>query len=158
MMGNGKMINLKEVDRWLHLMGINMLASLKMDYYKENDDDDTQIIFDNLEFIVPMKKNKAISPIIPLFKVNPYAQISEDSEDKFFYIVIYMNRFVEYKTRIYIIRKPKLYTDIQFNTINVLPKLDDTKYYHINKFNCLLLHYLGHQNVFHRLLGYITDT
>ena len=55
---------------------------------------DTQISYDDLKFIVPINKYKdiylynIISPIIPLFQVNPYEYISENDENKFFYILI----------------------------------------------------------------------
>lgn len=75
------------------------------------------ISYDKLEFqSIYYKRNKnEISPIIPLFKVNPYKMIKNDSLDsnKYFYIVIY-NYYYEKKVHI---KKPMLYTDAKFNKI-----------------------------------------
>ena len=91
---------------------------------------DIHISYDELKYIVP--KNKILypnSPIIPLFKTNPYDYISDQNEKKFIYILIYN---LNYNTRYIIIKKPKIYTDIQLNEIKTLPQTteDDTKYHY----------------------------
>ena len=90
------------------------------------------ISYDKIEFqsiYYKSFKNK-ISPIIPLFKVNPYDIIKKDLLDsnKFFYIVIY-NYYSENKI---LIKKPMLYSNIKFNKINILPQLkgNNTQYYY----------------------------
>ena len=116
-------------------------------YKYENND--VQISYDYKEFIVPMNLTKIVSPIIPLFKDNPYKYISEE-ENKYFYIMIYSYRILYDTPKTYIIKKPKLYNDIQFNKINVLPNLldkDNKKYYYKIKipqgdYNSLLINTL----------------
>ena len=90
---------------------------------------DIQISYDKLEFIVPMNESNTGSPIIPLFKDNPYKNISEDIENKYYYILIYYNIYYFDYSRTYIIKKPKLYDSVEFNKTNVLPK-EDKKYYY----------------------------
>ena len=91
------------------------------------------ISYDKLEYISVYKAfNNGISPIIPLFKVNPYNTIKNDSLDtnKFFYITIYNY----YDEKQFYIKKPMLYSDIKFNKMNILPKLNENNkqfYYQI---------------------------
>ena len=100
---------------------------------------DIQINYDKIEFAVQLMANfdKTSDRIIPLFNTNPYLDISkrdESNEDKFFYISIY-NEDDEHKQPIYI-KKPKLISELQLNTINYLPKLvnENKKYYYRIKF------------------------
>ena len=91
---------------------------------------DIHISYDDLKYQVP--KNKILypnSPIIPLFKTNPYDYIEEKGENAFFYILIYN---LNYNARDIIIKKPKLYSDIKLNEINILPQTaeDEVKYYY----------------------------
>ena len=90
---------------------------------------DIQISYDKLEFMVPMNESNTGSPVIPLFKDNPYKNISEDIDNIFFYIMIYYNIYYLDYSRTYIIKKPKLYDNVEFNKTNVLPK-EDKKYYY----------------------------
>ena len=88
------------------------------------------ISYDKPEFLV--KYNYDISPLTPLFKVNPYDYINKNilnSNDRFFYIVIF-NADANNQT-IYI-KKPKLYSDAKLNKINILNQLDgnNKKYYY----------------------------
>ena len=80
------------------------------------------ISYDKPEFLV--KYQYDISPIIPLFKVNPYDYINKNilnSNDRFFYIVIFND---DNNNQTIYIKKPKLYLDAKLNKINVLNKLD----------------------------------
>lgn len=91
---------------------------------------DIQISYDSIKYLVP--KNKVVyqnSPIIPLFKTNPYNYISNQKSDSFLYILIYN---LNYNAREILIKKPKLYSDINLNEINTLPQAteDDKKYYY----------------------------
>ena len=91
---------------------------------------DIQISYDSLKYLVP--KNKVVyqnSPIIPLFKTNPYNYISKQKSKRFLYISIYN---LNYNTREILIKKPKLYSDIKLNEIYTLPQTteDDKKYYY----------------------------
>ena len=91
------------------------------------------ISYDKLEFQTKYKQDTShISPIIPLFQVNPYKYIPQNlviSKDKFFCVFIFNGNYDE-KT-IYI-KKPMISPDIKFNKINVLPKLseDNAIYYY----------------------------
>ena len=91
---------------------------------------DIQILYDELKFIVPEKsinRYSSLSPIIPLFKVNPYEQIYEKNENKYFYILIYR----KYAKFYFTLKKPKIFTDnLNLNAINYLPKVKDKKYYY----------------------------
>ena len=93
---------------------------------------DILISYEDFQFIAPLDKFEVtssgrISPIIPLFKVNPYEHISEQDNNKYFYILIYL---LKGSNKEYSIKQAKIYTDIlKFNTINPLSKLDK-KYYH----------------------------
>ena len=95
------------------------------------------ISFDKLEFQTICYKIVDRAPTsIPLFRVNPYDYIqnnSSESNNKFFYILIYSG-YLEVST-VYI-KKPMIYTDAKFNTINYLEKLtgNDDKYYYQIKF------------------------
>ena len=99
---------------------------------------DVEIVYDDLQFIVPIYESKYyiginISPIIPLFKINPYNQINEIEDNKFFYILIksYDNSEYAQLYRNFSIKKPKVFTDtLSFNKINVIPKATDNKYYY----------------------------
>ena len=95
----------------------------------ERNELDIHISYDKLEFMVPLNESNTGSPIIPLFKHNPYKNISEDIENKYFYILIYYNIYYIDYGRTYIIKKPKLYDNIEFNKTNALPK-EDKKYYY----------------------------
>ena len=94
---------------------------------------DVEISYDNIQFIVPISRPKytysfSISPIIHLFNINPYEQISQNDDNKFFYILIYtyINRLLTFY-----IQKPIIFTDIlKFKTINVLPNLINNIYYY----------------------------
>ena len=72
------------------------------------------ISYDKLEFQTKYKQDTShISPIIPLFQVNPYKYIPQNlviSKDKFFYIFIFNGNYDE-KT-IYI-KKPMISPDIK---------------------------------------------
>ena len=49
------------------------------------------ISYDKLEFLTKYKQSTYISPVIPLFQVNPYKYIKENSlnsSNKFFYIYL----------------------------------------------------------------------
>ena len=70
--------------------------------------------------------------VMPLFKVNPYSYIPNNSiksDDKFFYILLF--NYGNSKNHI-IIKKPKLFTDININKLNTFPQLkgEDEKYYY----------------------------
>ena len=93
------------------------------------------ILYDKLEFQVIYKKEwrYKTAPIIPLFRVNPYEHIKNNSllnidNNKYFYILIY-NYYNQKKVQI---KKPMLYSNIKLNTINVLPQLNENnkKYYY----------------------------
>ena len=94
-----------------------------------------EISYDKIEFITKNYNQKDIyeyNNIIPLFKVNPYSYIpnnSEKSDEKFFYILIYNPYCIQ--EYIYI-KKPKLFTDIKPKQINTFPQLkgEDEKYYY----------------------------
>ena len=91
---------------------------------------DIDILYDNLQYVVPIDgiNFAPISPIIPLFKVNPYNYIYENNDNKFLYILIYF--YDDYEKNI-TIKKPKILNDaFKFNTINPFPTLTDKKYYY----------------------------
>ena len=93
------------------------------------------ISYDKLEFQTKYSKDlyENISPVIPLFQVNPYKYIQknllDNSEDKFFYIFIFNE---DYEEKNIYIKKPIIYSDSKFNKINVLPQLSevDAIYYY----------------------------
>ena len=71
------------------------------------------------------------SHIVPFF-TNPYSYIPdncEKSEEKFFYIILTNYRFLD---KSILIKKSKLFTDINLKKINTFPKLkeEDEKYYY----------------------------
>ena len=98
--------------------------------FKKGIEFDVQIIFDNFIYAVPSEiNNEYLFPIIPLFKLNPYSKISDYlNENKFFYITIYNK---DKKDKI-LIKKPKLFSQFELNTFNILPALngENSKYYH----------------------------
>ncbi len=90
------------------------------------------ISYDKIEFQTRWIANMMTPPSLSLFKVNPYNYIKNDlldseSNNKNFYIILYGIRNIE----IYI-RKPLIYLDTKFNTINYLPALagNKNKYYY----------------------------
>ena len=99
----------------------------QIDYYFE-------ICYDKIEFIPLNNLNENIyeyNKIISFF-VNPYSYIpnnSEKSDEKFFYIFVYLNEFSDISL---LIKRPKLFTDINFKKINTFPKLkgENKKYYY----------------------------
>ena len=84
------------------------------------------ISYDKLDLMAKFNRHlEDISPVIPLFQVNPYDYIKDNSiisEEKFFFIYI-INEY-NYEQSIYI-KKPKIYSDVEFNKINILPQLDE---------------------------------
>ena len=108
-----------------------------------------QINYDKIEFAVPKIENTLMNTIIPLFNVNPYLTISNKDDinnNKFFYISIYN----KYDTQIYI-KKPKIFSQVQLNTIHVLSELKDenNKYYYKipfpkGNYNSLLVQYFSY--------------
>ena len=90
------------------------------------------ISYDKLEFQTMCEESyKSAPPSVPLFMVNPYDYVGNnllEPNNKFFYILLNTN-FVH--STIYI-RKPLLYSDVKFNTINFLPELtgNNSKYYY----------------------------
>ena len=91
------------------------------------------ISYDKPEFLV--KYIYDISPIIPLFKVNPYEYINKNNlntNNRFFYIVIFNGDYNNQNNQTIYIKKPKLYLDAKLNKINILNKLDgnNKKYYY----------------------------
>lgn len=97
-----------------------------------------EIAYDKLEYIVPsvLKNNNYMySSIIPLFKLNPYTMISEnktDTNDKYFCFLIYNERYDEINL---LLKKPKIFSEIKFNELNILPQLineNKNYYYQIN--------------------------
>ena len=93
---------------------------------------DVLISYDELQFIVPTYRINAsyclskISPVIPLFKVNPYEFIQEEY-NAFFYILIYVYNGTD---KNFIIKKPILFSDTpKLKTLNIIQK-SDTKYYY----------------------------
>ena len=90
------------------------------------------ISYDKLEFQTKFIKGSEISPVIPLFQVNPYKYINgslSNSNNKYLYI--YIHNLYDFEKTIYI-KKPKIYSDAEFNKVNALPQLsgNDTIYYH----------------------------
>ena len=92
------------------------------------------ISYDKLELITKYNKknHKDVSPVIPLFQVNPYNYIKDNSinsNEKYLYIYI-INEY-NYEQNIYI-KKPIIYSDVKFNKLNVLPQLKekDSIYYY----------------------------
>ena len=90
------------------------------------------ISYDKLEFQTICYENKKPPPSVPLFRINPYDYIKNnflESNNKFFFILIYS--YYSFSAEIYI-KKPKLYSDVKFNTINYLPELtgNNSKYYY----------------------------
>ena len=95
---------------------------------------DIQIVYDKIEFAVPRDiVGYLYTPsITPLFNINPYSIVSKEelsTDKKFFFITIYNDKE---NSEIIFIKKSKIYSDIQLNKINILPKLigDDKKYYY----------------------------
>jgi len=86
------------------------------------------ISYDRLELQVPDRYDMDNNPVIQLFKVNPYDYIKEDF-NKYFYILIFNSYYDNCEI---LIKKPKIYYDIELNKINILPKLtdDNKKYYY----------------------------
>ena len=84
------------------------------------------ISYDKLELMAKFNRDREnINPVIPLFQVNPYQYIKDNSiisEEKFFYIYIFND--YNYEQNIYI-KKPKIYSDVEFNKLNILPQLDE---------------------------------
>ena len=120
------------------------------------------ISYDKPEFLIKFNKeiDKAISPDIPLFQVNPYKYINEKSlntSDKYFYIFI-LNEH-NYQNTIYI-KKPMIYSNITFNKINTLPQLTGNNkiYYYRLKIpephdnNCVL--FQSNLGVFPQLISF----
>ena len=101
-------------------------------YLIQNGNYDAQIVYDNLIYAVPtLPKQKNLFPLIPLFKINPYLYISDNSNEdnnKFIYIILF-NR--NYRSRI-VIKKPKLFSQFKLNQANIITELDekDSKYYY----------------------------
>ena len=100
---------------------------------------DVDIVYDELQLIVPINKTNHyydldnIFPIIPLFKINPYKQIDEIEDNKYFYILIISYDESEYALpyKNFSIRKPKVFTDtLNFKAINSIQKITDNKYYY----------------------------
>ena len=90
---------------------------------------DVDILYDDIRFIIPRPTDRyKISPIIPLFNVNPYEYVYEN-DNKFFYILIISNEKLSYNYT-FNIKKPKLLTDFKYKTINALPNLIDEKDYY----------------------------
>ena len=85
---------------------------------------DVAISYDKIHFMVHnfeyLEKYHILSysRIIPLFNTNPYTTISEKSQNKFFYISIFNN--MDEKIDIYL-KKPKVFSGIKLNMINILP-------------------------------------
>ena len=87
------------------------------------------ISYDKLVYQIP-ELGEYNSPLFPLFKTNPYDSIvSKDSNNKYFYISIFNNFIKEIEV---LIKKPKIYTGVKLNQINILPQLknEDKKYYY----------------------------
>ena len=106
------------------------------DYYRYYID----ISYDKIEFMTLKIMDESYYPkniyekslFVPLFKVNPYSYIPNNikkSDDKFFYILLF-NYGLD-KNHI-LIKKPKLFTDINIKKINTFPQLkgEDEKYYY----------------------------
>ena len=98
-------------------------------YFLIIQDDETylQIIYDTIEFAVPLKdyKYKVTYPIIELFRENPYTKELNET-NKYFFILISGGKEI-------IIKKSKIYDgNIEFNKLNIIPKLtgEDKKFYY----------------------------
>ena len=96
---------------------------------------DIQIEYDNIKYEVPWDldtKFNSLNSIIPLFKLNPYSFVLENSKDsnKSYFITMYNKN--EYKSEKILIKKPKLFSELKLNTFNLLPSLkgEDLKYYY----------------------------
>ena len=92
---------------------------------------DIQIGYDNINYIVPSTLKTNMFSVIPLFKINPYSMILDNSNDinnKFFYITITANN--HRKSDKISIKKPKLFSEFKLNDVNILPILNEDKYYH----------------------------
>ena len=63
-------------------------------------------------------------PFIQLFRVNPYNYIENNllSNNKYFYILLYFDYEIDIPSKVFI-RKPKIISDVKFNTFNNLPEL-----------------------------------
>ena len=91
-----------------------------------------EIAYNKLEFIImkEFEKQLEISPIIPLFRDNPYNGIKnlKESNNKYLYILIYSYQ----DQQNIIIKKPLAYDNIFYNKINTLPKSKEAnkKYYY----------------------------
>jgi len=96
-----------------------------------------EISYDKIELMASTARNPIIyeySKIISFF-VNPYFYIPnncEKSNEKYFYIFIFAYSFVYKKYEYIFIKRPKLFTDINFKKINTFPQLkgEDEKYYY----------------------------
>ena len=91
------------------------------------------ISYNKIEFI-PIainQKNYEFSRVIT-FNVNPYSYITnnvEESDKKFFYIFIF--KYGEMSEYSLLIKRPKLFTDIDLKKINIFPQLkEDEEYYY----------------------------
>jgi len=97
------------------------------------------ISYDKIEFMtlkplneyIGTKNNYEYSHLVPLFKVNPYSYIPNNtnkSDEKFFFILLFNYGYKDYYISI---KKPKLFTEINFQKINIFPQLkgEDEKYY-----------------------------
>ena len=94
-----------------------------------------KIEFMTLKFIykhIDINNIYEYSHFVPLFKVNPYSYIPNNSiksNNKFFYILLFNYE----SSNLYIsIKKPRLFTNINLNKINTFPQLkgEDEKYYY----------------------------
>ena len=118
---------------------------------------DIHISYDDLKYIIPSIKQatffpynslSTITPIVPLFKVNPYNQISYNDNNKYIYILIY-NYNGDYLY--FSIKNPMILNEsLDLNTINIIPKPIDQKYYYHIKipkgdYNSLLIKQFIHQ-------------
>ena len=93
-----------------------------------------EICYDKIEFIPINNSNVIIREYSHFisFSANPYSYIPknrEKSDEKYFYIFIYYYRYVGDN---FLIKRPKLFTDINLNTINTFPQLneEDKQYYY----------------------------
>jgi hypothetical protein len=114
-------------DNYYNFSIIQQYSSYYHGYYIE-------ISYDKIEFMPSLinQENYEFSRIIT-FNVNPYSYISnncEESDEKFFYIFIFKyGKISEYNL---LIKRPKLFTDIDLKKTNIFPQLkgEDEKYYY----------------------------
>ena len=114
-------------DNYYNFSIIQQYSSYYYGYYIE-------ISYDKIEFMPsPInQENNEFSRIIT-FNVNPYSYITnncEESDEKFFYIFIFKyGKISEYNL---LIKRPKLFTDIDLKKTNIFPQLkgEDEKYYY----------------------------